>query len=207
MNIALNAVESPENIVSLAIQPKAKPARRKQRFRVIEFRNHTGSQSWRVDGYKLDGSRVRENYADSKTAQCRQLELEAEALKQPVDRPMSAPAGGYPVDWMDFVPALEVADSDIIITKRQWGAFYGTELDLQLRRRGVRTIVLGGVSTNIGVESTARAAWEHGYGLVFAEDAMSSSGTGVDLHGFSIANILPRLGLVRQTSDILAALD
>jgi nicotinamidase-related amidase len=130
-----------------------------------------------------------------------------DALKQPVDRPMSPPAGGYPVDWMDFVPALEVADSDIIITKRQWGAFYGTELDLQLRRRGVKTIVLGGVSTNIGVESTARAAWEHGYGLVFAEDAMSSSGAGVDLHGFSIANILPRLGLVRQTSDILAALD
>lgn len=131
----------------------------------------------------------------------------ADALKQPVDCPPSLPAGGFSADWMDFAPALEVADSDIIVTKRQWGAFYGTELDLQLRRRGVRTIVLGGVSTNIGVESTARAAWEHGYGLVFAEDAMSSSGTGVDMHGFSIANILPRLGLVRQTSDILAALD
>jgi nicotinamidase-related amidase len=129
----------------------------------------------------------------------------ADALKQPVDRPTLPPAGGFSADWMDFVPALEKADSDIVITKRQWGAFYGTELDLQLRRRGVRTIVLGGVSTNIGVESTARAAWEHGYGLVFAEDAMSS--TGEDMHGFSVANILPRLGLVRQTTEILAALD
>jgi nicotinamidase-related amidase len=128
----------------------------------------------------------------------------ADAPKQPVDRPMAPPAGGFPADWMDFSPALERAESDIVITKRQWGAFYGTELDLQLRRRGIQTVVLGGVSTNIGVESTARAAWEHGYGLIFAEDAMSSSGA--DLHGFAIANIFPRLGFVRRTVDILAAL-
>jgi len=117
---------------------------------------------------------------------------------------MPMPAGGYPADWMDFAPTLDVTQSDIIITKRQWGAFYGTELDLQLRRRGVKTIVLGGVSTNIGVESTARAAWEHGYGLVLAEDAMSSSAP--DTHGFAVANIFPRLGLVRRTADVLAAL-
>jgi nicotinamidase-related amidase len=128
----------------------------------------------------------------------------ADALKQPVDRPTLLPAGGFAADWMDFVPDLEVAESDIIVTKRQWGAFYGTELDLQLRRRGVQTVVLGGVSTNIGVESTARAAWELGYGLVFAEDAMSS--TGPDMHGFAIGNIFPRLGLVRSTADILGAL-
>lgn len=127
-----------------------------------------------------------------------------DALKQLVDRPSPPPAGGYPADWMDFAPALEVARSDIIITKRQWGAFYGTELDLQLRRRGIKTVVLGGVSTNIGVESTGRAAWEHGYGLVFAEDAMSCAGA--DLHGFAIDNIFPRLGLVRRTADILSAL-
>lgn len=127
-----------------------------------------------------------------------------DALTQPVDRPSSSPPGGFPVDWMEFDPAIDVAKSDILIVKRQWGAFYGTELDLQLRRRGVRTIVLGGVSTNIGVESTARAAWEHGYGVVFAEDAMSCAG--VDLHGFAIANIFPRIGLVRSTADVLAAL-
>jgi integrase len=90
MNAVLNAVESPENIVSLAIQPKSKPARSKARFRIIEFINHTGSKSWRVDGYKLDRSRVRENFADLKTAQCRQLELEAEALKQPLDTAVRA---------------------------------------------------------------------------------------------------------------------
>jgi nicotinamidase-related amidase len=64
---------------------------------------------------------------------------------------------------------------DLQITKRQWGAFYGTELDLQLRRRGIRTIVLGGVATQIGVESTAREAYEHGYELINVRDATAST--------------------------------
>src|SRR5580704_9584410 len=55
---------------------------------------------------------------------------------------------------------------DILITKRQWGAFHGTELDLQLRRRGIQAIVLAGIATNIGVESTARQAWELGFSLI-----------------------------------------
>jgi len=110
-----------------------------------------------------------------------------------------------PADWLEFPAELAVADGDIKIIKRQWGAFYGTDLDLQLRRRGIKTIVLGGISTNIGVESTARAAWEHGYALVLAEDAMS--GQSPEAHHFSVETIMPRLGLVRQTSEILAALD
>jgi nicotinamidase-related amidase len=93
----------------------------------------------------------------------------AEALKQPVDKPAPAPAGGLPANWWEFPAPLAVCDSDILITKRQWGAFYGTDLDLQLRRRGIKSVVLGGISTNIGVESTARAAWEHGYELQRAE--------------------------------------
>jgi Isochorismatase family len=71
-----------------------------------------------------------------------------------------------------------------VITKRHWGAFYGTELDLQLRRRGVAKIVLGGIATNFGVESTARAAYELGYGQVFVEDAMTSLSE--ETHWFSI---------------------
>jgi nicotinamidase-related amidase len=96
---------------------------------------------------------------------------------------------------------LGVIDSDIRIIKRQWGAFYGTELELQLRRRGIEHIVLGGIATNIGVESTARNAWELGFGQVFAEDAMSS--TSAEHHAFAIENIFPRLGRVRSTAQIL----
>ena len=70
-------------------------------------------------------------------------------------------------------PELPPQPGDIHILKRQWGAFHGTELDLQLRRRGIKTIVLAGIATSIGVESTARFAWELGYDIVFAEDATS----------------------------------
>lgn len=126
-----------------------------------------------------------------------------DALKQPVDEPV-AHAGGLPDDWWDFPEELAVDERDIKITMRQWSAFYGTELDLQLRRRGIETIVLGGISTNIGVESTARAAHEHGYSLVLVEDAMSCAAP--EQHLASLTYIFPRLGLVRQSSDVLEAL-
>lgn len=91
----------------------------------------------------------------------------AEALKQPVDAP--SPAKVLPENWWQHPAALGATDSDIEIIKRQWGAFYGTDLELQLRRRGIDTIVLCGISTNIGVESTARNAWELGFNLVIAK--------------------------------------
>ncbi|MGC1547091.1 MAG: hydrolase [Rhodanobacter sp.] len=126
----------------------------------------------------------------------------ADAPKQPVDQP--PPVKGLSEDWWEFPEELAVADSDILIIKRQWGAFYGTELDLQLRRRGITQIVLGGISTNIGVESTARTAWELGYALILAEDAMS--GASAENHRFAVENIFPRLGRVRSTEAILTAL-
>jgi nicotinamidase-related amidase len=70
------------------------------------------------------------------------------------------PGGPRPPDWAELLPDLASLGS-LVITKRQWGAFYGTELDLQLRRRGIRTILLCGISTNMGVESTARDAFDH----------------------------------------------
>jgi nicotinamidase-related amidase len=91
-----------------------------------------------------------------------------------------------------------------VITKHQWGAFHGTELDLQLRRRDMATIVLCGIATNIGVESTARFAYEYGYNQIFAEDAMSA--LSLEEHTFTVAKIFPRIGLVRKTKEILADL-
>lgn len=127
-----------------------------------------------------------------------------DVLRQSVDQPTALPAGGLPENWWTVPAALEASERDILITKRQWNAFYGTELDLQLRRRGVQTIVLGGISTNVGVESTARAAFEHYYALVFAEDAMGCAST--EQHDASIRFIFPRLGRVRQTGEILSAI-
>ena len=109
-----------------------------------------------------------------------------------------------PADWDKIVEELGPETSDIVITKKQWGAFYGTDLDLQLRRRKIERIVLCGIATNIGVESTARFAYEYGYSQIFAEDAMSSLSDGE--HEHTVNKILPRIGLMRKTTDILEAL-
>jgi nicotinamidase-related amidase len=122
----------------------------------------------------------------------------ADAPKQPVDEPMRAP-GALPPDWSDLIEGLAGPD-DLTIVKRQWGAFYGTELDLQLRRRGVKTIVLGGIATNFGVESTARQAWEMGYELVIAEDSCASRSA--ELHDFAVNSIFPRLSRVTKSEEI-----
>ena len=113
-------------------------------------------------------------------------------------------AVALPPDWSDFAGELGSHPRDIMILKRQWGAFYGTDLDLQLRRRKVATIILCGIATEFGVESTARDAYERGYEQVFAEDGMTGRNT--ESHANSIARIFPRMGRVRSTDEIIAAL-
>ncbi len=125
-----------------------------------------------------------------------------DAVKTLVDA--QVPAHKLPENWMTYPAALGKKDTDIEVTKRQWGAFYGTELELQLRRRGVDTIILCGISTNIGVESTARNAWELGFNLVIAEDACSAADA--EQHQGSMTNIFPRIARIRSTEEILAAL-
>ncbi|HUZ08251.1 MAG TPA: hydrolase [Candidatus Paceibacterota bacterium] len=114
------------------------------------------------------------------------------------------PPRELPPDASEFAPGLSIQPTDHIVTKRQWGAFYGTDLDLQLRRRGMTTIVLAGIATNIGVESTARDAFERGYEQIFAEDAMSALAAAH--HEHAVTQILPRIGRVRRTAEVLAAL-
>lgn len=123
----------------------------------------------------------------------------ADALRQPVDQPVQRPPGGLPADWSELVDGL-AEPGDIRITKRQWGAFHGTELDLQLRRRAIRTIVLGGISTNFGVESTARQAWEFGYEVVLVEDA--AAGASAELHEMAVKHIFPRIARVVRSGDV-----
>ena len=126
----------------------------------------------------------------------------ADALKQPVDMPSSGHK--LPDNWWQPPVALGQQQTDIVIIKHQWGAFYGTDLELQLRRRGIDTLVLCGIATNIGVESTARNAWELGFSLVIAEDACSAASS--EQHQSSLNYIFPRIARVRSTEDILAAL-
>lgn len=117
-------------------------------------------------------------------------------------RPRGAPAA--PPDASHLAPEAGVEAQDVVITKRQWGAFYGTELDQLLRRRHIDTLVLGGIVTNIGVESTAREAYDRNYKLVFAEDAMGSMDP--QSHEFACKTIFPKMGRVRSTRTLIDVL-
>ncbi|CDG83872.1 isochorismatase family protein [Janthinobacterium agaricidamnosum] len=132
--------------------------------------------------------------------------LVKELLHLPADvalsRPPSAPP--LPENAAELVPQAGYQPGDIVIAKRQWGAFQGTDLDQQLRRRGIGTIILTGIATNFGIESTARAAADQGYAVIFAEDAMTS--LRADLHEFSIKNVFPFIGKVRSSADLTAFL-
>jgi nicotinamidase-related amidase len=110
-----------------------------------------------------------------------------------------------PPDWLEIVPELDPQASDIRVTKQQWGAFYGTALDLELRRRGITQIVLTGISTSIGVESTARDAYERGYNVALVVDAMTDMSA--EAHENSVARIFPRLGETATTDAVLALLE
>jgi nicotinamidase-related amidase len=128
-----------------------------------------------------------------------------EILSLPVDAPMRDPnAPPPPAEASELIAELERQPEDVVITKRQWGAFYGTELEQMLRRRGVKTILMAGIATNMGVESTARAAFDQGYELVFVEDAMATMKA--EMHRFSTETIFPRMGRVRSTETVLEAL-
>ena len=116
------------------------------------------------------------------------------------DQTFTRPLPASP-DWSEFVPELTPIPSDVVIAKKQWGAFYGTDLDLQLRRRIMDTIVLCGISTDIGVESTARFAYEYGYQQIFVEDAMASRSD--EQHNAAVNFIFKRIGRVRKTDEIV----
>lgn len=103
--------------------------------------------------------------------------------------------------WDRIVDDAAPLQNEPVIVKRSWNAFHGSDLDLQLRRHGCDTIVIAGMSTNFGVEGTARAAYEHYYNVVFVEGAMSSNSK--ENHDFAIREIFPQLGIVRPLEEVL----
>jgi nicotinamidase-related amidase len=114
--------------------------------------------------------------------------------------PMQLPEG-----WDVLIPELANIKNVHVVTKRQWGAFYGTDLDLQLRRRGINTIVLCGISTSIGVDTTAREAFQHGYNQIFVEDAMTAGAQ--EEHDYVCKYIFPRIGQIRTTEEVTNLFD
>lgn len=118
---------------------------------------------------------------------------------------MNIGAMQLPEGWDNLIPEFADYPEAHVITKRQWGAFFGTDLDLQLRRRGIDTIVLCGISTSIGVDTTAREAYQHGYQQVFAEDAMTASAR--EEHEYVCKHIFPRIGRIRTSEEVAGMLE
>ncbi|MGO9167586.1 MAG: isochorismatase family protein [Candidatus Sulfotelmatobacter sp.] len=114
------------------------------------------------------------------------------------------PKFSFPPDWSELVPELEQHASNHLVTKQRWGAFLGTTLDDYLRQRGVTQIVLTGIATSIGVESTARSAYDLGYNVALVVDAMTDRDA--DAHRHSVEKIFPRLGETDTTANVLKLL-
>ncbi|MEQ5842290.1 isochorismatase family protein [Paraburkholderia acidicola] len=107
----------------------------------------------------------------------------------------------FPPDWTDLIAELDQQPGDIVITKRTWGAFASTDLEHKLKALGVTQVVVAGVATGTGVESTARQAYELGFNVTLALDAMTDSRP--EAHDYSIKNVFPRLGETGTAQDII----
>jgi len=114
-------------------------------------------------------------------------------------------ASQYPDGWTDLVPELDRQPGDHVVTKKTWGAFSDTGLAAYLQQHDITQIVLAGVATSIGVESTARQAHELGLNVTLAIDAMTDMNA--DAHTNSIERIFPRLGETGSTQDVVQLLD
>ena len=112
---------------------------------------------------------------------------------------------GLPKDWTDLAPELNAQPSDLLVTKRTWGAFTNTDLAAKLKALGVTQVTLCGVATSIGVESTARQAHELGFNVTLALDAMTDMSP--EAHDNSVTRIFPRLGETASTREIVERLD
>lgn len=107
-------------------------------------------------------------------------------------------------EWLAIVKELGALPDDIYVTKTAWGAFGTTDLDEKLKALGVTGIVLGGVSTSIGVDTTAREANAKGYNVTFVTDVMTD--TSAEAHEYSIKDIFPRIGEIGTSEDVLKLL-
>jgi nicotinamidase-related amidase len=112
-----------------------------------------------------------------------------------------ASTGPLPAGWADIIDELEPQPGDHLITKRRRSAFHDTGLDTLLRDLGVTQIVLAGVSTSSGVESTARSGHDHGYHVVLATDTMADHDA--ESHRHSLERVFPKLGETTTSTEII----
>jgi nicotinamidase-related amidase len=116
----------------------------------------------------------------------------------------SFPDFKFPDNWTELVEELNASSQDHLVSKQRWGAFIGTDLDQYLRSKGVTQVFIGGIATSIGVESTARSAFDLGYNVVLVSDAL----TDMDIvaHNHALEKIFPRMSQIDTTNNIIEKL-
>ena len=112
---------------------------------------------------------------------------------------------GLPADFAELVPELGRRSDDILVTKRTWGAFANTDLEARLKALDVTQVVITGIATGTGVEATARQAYELGFNVTLAIDAMTDARE--QAHDYSLHNVFPRLGETGSADEIMALLE
>ena len=121
------------------------------------------------------------------------------------ETPPRAATSERPANPLDIVPELGQSATDHLVTKRTWGAFTGTDLDEFLKGQGVTQVVVCGIATSAGVESTARHAHENGYNVTLASDAMTDRS--VEAHDYVVTQVFPRIGETGTTAEIIELLE
>ena len=114
------------------------------------------------------------------------------------------PLDPLPEGFTDLIPELDQQQDDIVVTKRTWGTFASTDLEQRLKALGVTQVVVLGVATGSGVEATARQAYEHGFNVTLAVDAMTD--TRPEAHAYSLRAVFPRLGETGRADEIIELL-
>jgi nicotinamidase-related amidase len=129
--------------------------------------------------------------------------LMSDFLRLPVDEAVNLP-DNLPATASEIAESAGMQSGDLLITKRHWGAFAQTSLEQELRTRGIELVVLAGIATNLGVESTLRQGTGLGFGFITVEDACSTFSP--EMQDFAFQTIFPRLSRVRSTEDVLNAM-
>lgn len=118
------------------------------------------------------------------------------------ERPM--PDDEPPADFAEFDERLPIGPDDLVIAKRALSAFTVPELEPALASAEVSDVVVTGIATGMGVESTARGAYDAGYSVIVARDAVTDPYAVRGEH--SLTHVIPGIGQVGTTAEILSAL-
>jgi nicotinamidase-related amidase len=125
-------------------------------------------------------------------------------LSLPADEPSRFGGQKMPEELMQIAPSAGFTEGDLLVTKHHWGAFAQTDLEQQLKSLGAELIILTGISTNAGVESTLRQGTGLGFAFVVVEDACS--GQDAADHRLAFEKTFRRLARVRSTAEVVNAL-